>query len=77
MSFRRPQAAILTERLLEPRRHIQVVTGPRQVGKSTLVQHVVEAAGLALRGGISAEGNAGCGLTLPRPSKQNSRPVAT
>lgn len=28
---RRPQAAILTERLLEPRRHIQVVTGPRQV----------------------------------------------
>lgn len=55
MSFRRPQAAILTERLLEPRRHIQVVTGPRQVGKSTLVQHVVEAAGLPTRSASADE----------------------
>ena len=36
--FRRPQAAVLTARLNEPRRFIQVVAGPRQVGKSTLVQ---------------------------------------
>ena len=36
--FQRPQAAVLTARLNEPRRFIQVVTGPRQVGKSTLVQ---------------------------------------
>lgn len=39
-SYTRPQAAALAARLREPRRHIQVVAGPRQVGKSTLVQHV-------------------------------------
>ena len=38
--FRRPQAAVLAERLAEPRRFVQVVAGPRQVGKSTLVQQV-------------------------------------
>jgi predicted AAA+ superfamily ATPase len=38
--FRRPQGALLAERLAEPRRFIQVVAGPRQVGKSTLVQQV-------------------------------------
>ena len=41
-SFRRPQAAVLRERLEEPRRFIQVVAGPRQVGKTTLVLQVVE-----------------------------------
>lgn len=45
-SFRRPQAAELARRLAEPRRFIQVVAGPRQVGKSTLVQQVTE--GLAV-----------------------------
>jgi uncharacterized protein len=39
-AFERPQAIALRKRLLEPRRFIQVVTGPRQVGKSTLVQQV-------------------------------------
>jgi uncharacterized protein len=38
--FQRPQAAVLAERLAEPRRFVQVVAGPRQVGKSTLVQRV-------------------------------------
>ncbi len=38
--FRRPQAAVLRDRLEEPRRFIQVVAGPRQVGKSTMVQQV-------------------------------------
>ncbi len=38
--YRRPQAAELARRLAEPRRFIQVVAGPRQVGKSTLVQQV-------------------------------------
>lgn len=33
---------MLAKRLTEPRRFIQVVSGPRQVGKSTLVQQVVE-----------------------------------
>ena len=36
ISYQRPQAAELTARLQEPRRFIQVVAGPRQVGKSTL-----------------------------------------
>jgi predicted AAA+ superfamily ATPase len=41
-AFRRPQAAELARRLDEPRRHLQVVTGARQVGKTTLVQQVTE-----------------------------------
>ena len=40
----RPHATLLARRLREPRRHIQVVAGPRQVGKTTLVQHVAETA---------------------------------
>ena len=31
--FVRPQADLLVARLLEPRRFIQVLSGPRQVGK--------------------------------------------
>ena len=37
LAYRRPQAAVLARRLAEPRRFIQVVAGPRQVGKTTLV----------------------------------------
>ena len=40
--YRRPQAAELARRLGEPRRFIQVVAGPRQAGKSTLVAQAVE-----------------------------------
>lgn len=40
--FQRPQAAVLAKRLAEPRRFVQVVAGPRQVGKSTLVQQVTD-----------------------------------
>jgi uncharacterized protein len=39
-AYRRPQGAVLAERLVEPRRFMQVVAGPRQVGKSTLVQQI-------------------------------------
>lgn len=42
----RPQAAELIRRLQEPRRFIQVVAGPRQVGKTTLVTHVADTAGV-------------------------------
>ncbi len=38
MPYQRSQAAILARRLAEPRRFIQAVAGPRQVGKTTLVQ---------------------------------------
>lgn len=44
--YRRPQASVLESRLAEPRQFIQVVAGPRQVGKTTLVQQVVDTAGL-------------------------------
>lgn len=37
----RPQVQTLVSRLSEPRRHIQVIAGPRQVGKSTLVQQAL------------------------------------
>ena len=40
--FQRPQGAILAGRLSEPRRFLQVVAGPRQVGKSTLVKQVTD-----------------------------------
>jgi predicted AAA+ superfamily ATPase len=45
----RPQVARLLARLAEPRRFIQVVAGPRQVGKSTLVQQATDALGQAVR----------------------------
>jgi len=48
-AFQRPQAAVLAERLAEPRRFLQVVAGPRQVGKSTLVQQVTDQSGLPVR----------------------------
>jgi len=38
----RPQAKALEKRLAESRRLIQVVEGPRQVGKTTLVRQVLE-----------------------------------
>lgn len=44
--YQRPQADALARRLEEPRRFIQVVAGPRQAGKTTLVQQVVEASSL-------------------------------
>ncbi len=47
--YRRPQAAELARRLAQPRRFIQVVAGPRQVGKTTLVQQVAEGLGAPVR----------------------------
>ena len=44
--FQRPYAAELRRRLAEPRRFIQVVIGPRQVGKTTLVAQVTHELGL-------------------------------
>lgn len=48
-AFQRPQAAVLAKRLAEPRRFLQVVAGPRQAGKSTLVQQVTDQSGLPVR----------------------------
>lgn len=49
MAYTRPQSKQLARRLAEPRRFIQAVAGPRQVGKTTLVQQVTEGSGLATR----------------------------
>lgn len=40
-TFEREFAALLATRLAEPRRFLHVVAGPRQVGKTTLVQQVL------------------------------------
>ena len=40
--YQRHQAEILKERLEESRRFIQVLAGPRQVGKTTLVGQVLK-----------------------------------
>jgi hypothetical protein len=42
MSYRRPQVAHLVRRLKEPRRFIQVLAGPRQVGKTTIARQALE-----------------------------------
>jgi predicted AAA+ superfamily ATPase len=42
-SFQREYAAVLAGRLAEPRRFLQVVAGPRQVGKTTVVEQVLAA----------------------------------
>jgi hypothetical protein len=49
MAYTRPQAATLARRLAEPRRFIQAVAGPRQVGKTTLVQQVLGASNRVAR----------------------------
>ena len=40
--YQRAQYKLLKERIEEPRRHIQVVAGARQVGKSTVVKQVLK-----------------------------------
>ena len=48
-NFERSYAAALKRRLAEPRRFIQVVAGPRQTGKTTLVRSVAESFGAPFR----------------------------
>ncbi|HRN52116.1 MAG TPA: ATP-binding protein [Gemmatimonadaceae bacterium] len=49
MTYQRPHVEVLRGRLGQPRRFIQAITGPRQVGKSTMVQQAVEALDLPVR----------------------------
>lgn len=44
--WRSPYADVLIERLMQPRHFMQVMSGPRQVGKTTMVLRVVEVVGL-------------------------------
>ncbi len=43
--YRRPQFDILEKRLSESRRFIQVISGPRQVGKTTLISQLLKKSG--------------------------------
>lgn len=45
MTYRRPVLTKIIRRLQEPRQFIQVLAGPRQVGKTTLVRQALEAIG--------------------------------
>ena len=45
--YRRPAFAVLLARVREPRRFIQVLAGPRQVGKTTLAKQVIDAIGVS------------------------------
>lgn len=47
--YTRPHSDVLARRLAERRRFIQVIAGPRQVGKTTLVRQVAEDSGLVSR----------------------------
>ena len=49
VSYSRPQTQELVDRLLEPRRFIQVVSGSRQVGKTTLVEQAAAMSRLPTR----------------------------
>ncbi|MBI3009395.1 MAG: AAA family ATPase, partial [Candidatus Omnitrophica bacterium] len=39
--YKREITSTLSRRLQEPRRFVQVITGPRQVGKTTAIQQVL------------------------------------
>lgn len=45
ITYKRPVFRVLSRRVAEPRRFIQVVTGPRQTGKTTLVRQLMEEKG--------------------------------
>lgn len=47
--YRRPTGNVLATRIAEPRRFIQVIAGPRQAGKTTLVRQVLAVAGIPHR----------------------------
>ncbi len=47
--YTRPHSTVLARRLAERRRFIQVITGARQVGKTTLVRQLVNTSGLTFR----------------------------
>lgn len=49
MTYQRPYFSTLASRLEEPRNFIQVVAGPRQVGKTTLVQQVCDSLSLPVQ----------------------------
>ena len=82
MTYERRQLALLLDRLREPRRFIQVLAGPRQVGKTTLAHqarqrlpipgHYASADGPAPRDAIWLEQQWDLGRLLARDSDQGA-----
>lgn len=70
--YKRPHFQELIKRLNEPKRFIQVITGPRQVGKTTLVQQVIEEITIPAIY-ISADAIANTDLTWLDQQWQNAR----
>ena len=54
IEIEREQVRYLSARLSEPRRFMQVVAGPRQVGKTTLVRQALAKLGEKSRNTVSA-----------------------
>ncbi|MEO8425342.1 MAG: ATP-binding protein [Actinomycetota bacterium] len=47
MTYSRPMLSVVVRRLKEPRRFIQVLAGPRQVGKTTLIRQAMDVVDLS------------------------------
>lgn len=70
--FKRSHFQELIKRLNEPKRFIQVITGPRQTGKTTLVQQVIEEIKMPSIY-ISADGVANSGVNWLNQQWENAR----
>ena len=74
--FQRDIVSKLIERLSEPRRFIQIVTGPRQTGKTTAVLQAVESLSLPSRF-ISADDPSLCSIEWLRNEWEMARSLAS
>ena len=75
--IRRHQLQLFTRRLAEPRRFMQVVAGPRQVGKTTLVRQTLAALDPAIaRHSVSADNPGLVGSTWLRTQWETARALA-
>lgn len=62
--YRRPLLNIIKKRVKEPRRFIQILSGPRQTGKTTLVQQLIEGLDIASVYALADETGAGSGIWI-------------
>jgi predicted AAA+ superfamily ATPase len=78
VSFLRPQALTLRERLTEPVHWINIIVGPRRVGKTTLVQTILHELPENRRWYISADqGGYGQSAVQSTPTGETSAPAET
>jgi uncharacterized protein len=78
LEIRRQQLALFIQRLSEPRRFMQVVAGPRQVGKTTLVRQTLAALSPSIaRHSVSADSPGLVGSTWLHTQWETARAMAT